>query len=269
MAQFEPLDKLQAEHGKDVAFLFVYTKEAHPDDGPEDRRKASATGGWKMKGNKVKIDTHQSYMDREKAAKELKGAGKEDWVVLVDAMDDRAHEAWGLLPNMGFWIDPQGRIAHKWAWIQSSVGKSKNGDENTKQLTDLLKGIDKPFSIADDNQLALYDTREGEWLQYGEEKVEFAPAGEGKVKCGEETIDLKAPELGDKRARFKEEAFKVGKIKLPCVVVENEGVETWYCTRLPGDGVVKVIKDGKVVRELTDAGFKPGQTCLVEYDPGK
>ncbi|MBZ0136330.1 MAG: hypothetical protein K8I27_08155 [Planctomycetes bacterium] len=269
MAQFEPLDKLQAEHGKEVAFLFVYTREAHPDDGPEDRRDASSTGGWKMKGNKIKIDTHQTYKNREKAARDLKSAGKEDWVVLVDAMDDRAHEAWGLLPNMGFWIDPQGRIAHKWSWIQSSVGKPKNGDEDTKQLAELIKaaGDLRPFSIADDPQLPLYDTREGEWLAYGDEVVTFAPAGKDKVKRGEKSIELKAPEPGDKRAKVKEETFTLGKLKLPCVVVENDGVETWYCPRLPGDGVVKVIKNGKLEHELTDAGFKKGESCLVEFDP--
>lgn len=269
MAQFEPLDKLQAEHGKEIAFLFVYTKEAHPDDGPEDRRKASSTGGWKMKGNKVKIDTHQTYKDRVKAAKDLKNAGKEDWGVLVDGMDDKVHEAWGLLPNMGFWIDPQGRIAHKWSWIQSSVGRSKNGDGDTKQLSELIKeaGDLTPFSVADDSQLPLYDTRDGEWIKYGDETVNFAPVGEGKVKRGDETIELKAPELKDKRAKVKEETLKVGKLKLTCVVVEKDSIETWYCTRLPGDGVAKVIKDGEVVREITDAGFKKGESCLVEYDP--
>lgn len=268
MAQFEPLDKLQGEHGKDVVFMFVYTKEAHPDDGPEDRRKASATGGWKMKGNKVKIDAHQSYKDRLQAAKDLESAGKENWVVLVDAMDARSQTAWGDLPNMGFWIDPQGRIAHKWAWIQSSVGKSRNGDENTKQLTDLIKqaGDLKPFSVADDNHLPLYDTIDGEWLKYGDETVTFATAGEGKVKRGDETIELKAPKLDAKRAKVKEETLKVGKLKLPCVLVETDGVETWYCTRLPGDGIAKVVKEGKVIREITDAGFTKGESCLVEYE---
>ena len=249
--------------------MFVYTKEAHPDDGPEDRRKASSTGGWKMKNNKIKIDTHKTYKEREKAARDLKKSGKDDWVVLCDAMDNRVHEAWGLLPNMGFWIDPQGRIAHKWSWIQSSVGAPKNGDGNTTKLAELIKtaGDTSPFSLADDTQLPLYDTRDGEWLKYGEETVKFSPVGENKVKRGDEVIELKAPELGDKRAKAKTETFKLGKLKLPCIVVERDAVETWYCTRLPGDGIVKVIKDGEVQRELTDAGFEEGESCLVEFDP--
>lgn len=222
-----------------------------------------------MKGNKVKIDTHQTYKDRLKAAEDLKSAGKEDWVALVDAMDDRTHAAWGNLPNMGFLIDPQGRIAHKWAWIQSATGKQKNGDEDTKGVADLLKaaGDLSPYTVADDPQLPLYDTIEGEWLKYGDETVTFAPAGEGKVKRGEQVIELKTPELPKERAKPKPETLKVGKLKLPCVVVTTDGTETWYCTRLPGDGVAKVVKDGKVVKELTDAGFKKGESCLVEYDP--
>jgi hypothetical protein len=261
------LQKLHEKYGKEVAFLFVYTKEAHPDDGPENRKDASPTGGWKMKGNKVKIDKHVKYADREKAAKDLKSAGKDDWVVLVDAMDDHAHEAWGNLPNMGFLVEPQGRIAHKWAWVQSAGGKVKNGDEETQTAEALLSKAElKPWTIADDPHLPLWDTRDGEWLKYGSETVMFAPAGDGKVKRGDEVIELKKPASAE-RAKIKEETLKVGKLKLPCIVVESDGTETWYCLRLPGDCVVKVVTDGKTVKELTDAGFERGKSCLVEFEP--
>ena len=222
-----------------------------------------------MKGNKVKIDTHQTYKDRLKAANDLKSAGKEDWTVLVDAMDDHTQTDWGNLPNMGYLIDPQARIAHKWSWIQSAAGKKKNGDEDTTDVRSLLKKASDltPYSISDDTQLPLYDTRDGEWIKYSDETITFAPAGDNKVKRGDEVIELKTPELPKKRAKVKEETLKVGKLSLPCIVVEKDGVETWYSTRLPGDGIAKVLKDGKVVREITDAGFKKDESCLTEYDP--
>ena len=190
--------------------------------------------------------------------------------MLVDAMDDRTQEAWGNLPNMGFLIDPKGRIAQKWSWVSSSTGNAKkNGDEDTKDAYAVLKdaGDLTPYGIADDPQLLLYDTREGEWIKYGEDTVTFAPVGENKVKRGNDTIELKTPELPEKRGKAKTETLKVGKLKLPCVVVEKDGVETWYSTWLPGDGVAKIIRDGKVVKEVTDAGFEKGKSCLAEYDP--
>lgn len=211
-----------------------------------------------------------TYKDRLKVAKDLKKEGKEDWTVLVDAMDDRTQKAWGNLPNMGYLINPHGRIAQKWSWVSSSTGKArKNGDEDTRDVYTLLKeaGDLTPYSVADDPQLPLYDTRDGEWIKYGDETVTFTPAGENKVKRGAETIELKAPELPDKRAKPKTETLKVGELKLPCIVVVQDSVETWYSSWLPGDGVAKVVQDGKVVREVTDAGFEKGKSCLVEYDP--
>src|SRR5690606_818311 len=133
----------------------------------------------------------------------------------------------------------------------------------------LLKKADDltPFSVADDNHLPLRDTLDGEWIKYGDETITFAPAGENKVKRGDETIELKTAELPKKRAKLKEETLKVGKIELPCVVVEQDGTETWYCMRLPGDGIAKIVKEGKTVREITDAGFEKDKSCLTEFDP--
>lgn len=213
-----------------------------------------------------------------KAAKGLTDNGKEDWTVLVDAMDGRTQKAWGELPNMGFLIDPLGRIAQKWAWITSVSGKTKkNGDEETTDAYKVLEkaGDLKAYSIGDDPQLPLYDTRDGEWLKYktsdGEETITFAPAGEAKVRrsVGDDAkvIELKTPELPAERAKPTAKTMKVGKFTLPCQVFVQDDTETWYSTRLPGDGIAKVVKDGKTVLELVDAGFKPGESCLTEYDP--
>ena len=193
-------------------------------------------------------------------------------------MDERTQKAWGELPNMGFLIDPQGRIAQKWAWITSVSGKTKkNGDEETTDVYKVLEkaGSLKPYSIGDDPQLPLYDTRDGEWLKYktpdGEELVTFASDGDNKVKrsVGDDTalVELKTPELPAKRAEPKAKSMKVGKFTLPCQVFVQGTTETWYSSWLPGDGIAKVVQDGEVVRELLDAGYKPGETFLNKYEP--
>lgn len=265
------MEKLFKAHGKDVAFLFVYTREAHPDDGPEDRRQAEATGGWKMKGNAIKIDKHTAFKDRVKAAKDLMQAGKQDWRVLVDDMKDSNHKAWASLPNMAFLVDPLGRIKSRWAWTTSSTSDKgkRNGDEGTHNVYTVLKdaGGLAPYSVADDAQLPLRDTRADEWLRYGDKLVTFEPAGEGKIKRDGAEITLaefKPPKVAAKK-ELKE--LTVGKVKLPCVVVSVGDTETWFCTRLPGDGVARVLVAGKATLELTDAGFAKDQSSLQPHDP--
>lgn len=265
------MEKLFNQHGKEVAFLFVYSREAHPDDGPEDRRQADPTGGWKIKGNAVKIDKHTSFKDRLKAASDLQKAGKQKWAVLADDMKDTNHKAWGSLPNMAFLVDPLGRIKSKWAWTTSSTSDSgkRNGDEGTDNVYTVLKNAGNlaPYSVADDNQLPLRDTRGGEWLKYGDKLVAFEPAGEGKVK--RDGVEVKLADFKQPKVAAKKETrdFTLGKLKLPCVVVTSGDTETWYCTRLPGDGVVKIVAAGKTMLELSDAGFEKDKTCLQPYDP--
>ena len=121
------MDKLQKEFGEDVAFLFIYTKEAHPDDGPEDRRKAADNGGWKLRNNKIKINQHKEYKERVKAAKGLKKAGKQKWRVVIDDMKSGLQNKWGRLPNSAFLIDPTGRVHGKWSWVRESTDAVENG----------------------------------------------------------------------------------------------------------------------------------------------
>ena len=265
------MGKLFKQHGKDIAFVFVYTREAHPDDGPEGRGQSDATGGWRLNGNSVKIDTHTNFKERLEAASDLQNAGKQKWTVLVDDMKETNHKAWGNLPNMAFLIDPLGRIESKWAWTTSStsdLGK-RNGDEGTDNVYAVLKNAGNlaPYSVADDHQLPLRDTRGGEWLKYGDKLVVFEPAGEGKVK--RDGVEIQLAEFKQPKTAAKKEAkdFALGKLKLPCVVVTSGTTETWYCTRLPGDGVVKVVTAGKTKLELSDAGFEAGKSCLQPYDP--
>ncbi|MBK9974160.1 MAG: hypothetical protein IPP14_05245 [Planctomycetes bacterium] len=265
------MEKLFKHHGKDVAFLFVYTREAHPDDGPEDRRQAEATGGWKIKGNAVKIDKHASFKDRVKAAKELKEAGKKGWRILVDDMKDTNQKTFASLPNMAFLVDPLGAIKSKWAWTASSTSDKikRNGDENTDNVYTVLKdaGDLTRYSVADDPQLPLRDLHSGEWLKYGDKIVSFEPASTGKYKRDDALLELPAFTPAKTRAEVTAKELTLGKLKLPCVVVTQGDRETWYCTRLPGDGIARVVTAGKVTLDLADAGFEKDKSALVAYDP--
>jgi hypothetical protein len=65
------------------------------------------------------------------------------------------------------------------------------------------------------------------------------------------------------------EKLKVGEVTLPCVVVRKDRTETWYCTWLPGDGVAKVVEEGKLMRVVTDAGLEKDKSILMPCEPEK
>ena len=262
MRQFGEMEKLQKEFAGEVAFLFVYTKEAHPDDGPENRRDAEDTGGWRMKNNAVKIDKHKSYEERVKAAKDLRDAGKKNWRVLVDDMDSTVQSAWGKLPNSAYLIAPSGRIAGKWAWVSADPIREKLKAE--KSL--------KPWTIADDPQLPLRSCTEGAWLSYdvggAKETITFGKCVESRVTRNGTTLEVK-PFESSERAKPVTKTLKVNGVELPCVIVTKDKTETWISPWLPGDGVAKVVEDGKVTRQLTDAGFEKDKSMLKAYEPEK
>lgn len=262
MRQFGEMEKLQKEFGAEVAFVFVYTKEAHPDDGPESRAEAGATGGWRMKNNPVKIDNHKNYEERVKAARELKSAGKQHWRVLVDDMDSSVQTAFGKLPNSAYLISPLGRVAGKWAWVSAEPIRLKLKAE--KSL--------KPWTVADDRLLPLRACTSGSWLSYTvagqKERVTFEQCSAQSVTRNGTRIELKTYE-GPDRAKPVTKTLKVNGVDLPCYVLTQDLIEIWICLWLPGDGVAQVIEDGKPVRTLQDAGFEPGKSILKPYEPEK
>lgn len=273
MAHFGEMEKLQKEFGKDVAFLFVYTREAHPDDGPENRRAARANGGWRVKGNKIQIDDHKKYADRVAAAKKLRKAGKEDWRVVVDGMDNAIQKAWGNLPNCAWLIDPTGHVAHKWAWVASSSGSNKRrNDEKTSDLRALLKDKNlAPYSVADDSQLCLRDVRDGEWVRakQGDDEITttYTHSDDGvTVTRGEESesVDVSKFDFAAKakRAKVKTETIEVKDVLLTCWVIESDDAKRWYCPSVPGDGLVRAEESGKVTFELIDAGYAKNKSSF-------
>ncbi|HRJ79326.1 MAG: hypothetical protein HPKKFMNG_01290 [Planctomycetes bacterium] len=262
MRQFGEMEKLQKEFGTEVAFIFVYTREAHPDNGPDSRAEAGATGGWRIKNNPVKINNHKNYEERVKAACELKSAGKQQWRVLVDDMDSSVQTAFGKLPNSAYLISPLGRVAGKWAWV---------GAEPIRARLKAEKSL-KPWTVVDDRLLPLRACTPGSWLSYNvadrKEQVMFEQCSPQSVSRNGIKIELKAFESHD-RAKPVTKTLKVKGVDLPCYVLTQDRVEAWVCLWLPGDGVAQVIEDGKPVRTLQDAGFEKGKSIINPYEPEK
>ncbi len=89
---------------KDVAFLAVYLREAHPTD------------GWRSPGNdKAGITLAQPRTDLERrlVAQKCCTALEITMPLVVDALDDRVGHAYSGMPDRMYLLDRQGRVAYK------------------------------------------------------------------------------------------------------------------------------------------------------------
>lgn len=79
----------------DVEWLVVYVREAHP--------------GSRL-GPARDIDEKIDYAKRSKAEY------RESRKIVVDSVDGRWHHDWGLLPNMVYVINPEGKVMYRADW---------------------------------------------------------------------------------------------------------------------------------------------------------
>lgn len=99
---YPTLERLHQEHGEQVAFVYVYIREAHAED------------GWKLPRNQkegILIAEPKTMTERRKVAEQACEYFKTNIPALVDAMDnatDRAYAAW---PSRIFVVDVKGRLA--------------------------------------------------------------------------------------------------------------------------------------------------------------
>jgi thiol-disulfide isomerase/thioredoxin len=99
---YPTLERLHAAYGGQVAFYYVYIREAHPED------------GWKMPRNQregILVRTPQSMEERVQVAGQACAFFKTAIPALVDTMDnatDRAYAAW---PSRIFVVDLNGKLA--------------------------------------------------------------------------------------------------------------------------------------------------------------
>ena len=87
------------EGSKDVEFLFVYIREAHPGE---------------------KLPAHTSIEDKLRAAKFFQKEEHVEFPVLVDELQGRVHRKYGKMPNATYLIDKAGRVAFRSLWSRVS-----------------------------------------------------------------------------------------------------------------------------------------------------
>ena len=85
---------------KEVEFLLVYVREAHPGD---------------------EIPAHESMADKVRAAEILREQEDLEFPILVDDLRGSIHRRYGKLPNPAFLIDKSGRVAFRCLWAQAGA----------------------------------------------------------------------------------------------------------------------------------------------------
>lgn len=88
------------EDNDDVAFLFVYVREAHPGE---------------------KLAAHQSKDDKREAAELFRDEEEVEMPILVDDLDGHVHRKYGKMPNSTYIIDKTGRVAFRSLWTKASL----------------------------------------------------------------------------------------------------------------------------------------------------
>ena len=88
------------EDRDDVAFLFVYVREAHPGE---------------------KLPAHRSMDEKREAAEFFRDEEDVEMTILIDDLDGRVHSKYGKMPNSTYLIDKSGRVAFRSLWTKPSV----------------------------------------------------------------------------------------------------------------------------------------------------
>ena len=110
--------RLFKAYSNDIAFLVVYTLEAHPCGvaSPYSDKEWTMRASWDAAGNP--LGQPQTYAGRmamaQQCAREL-GVGLP---VLVDGMDNAVWCAYGGAPNNAYFIGKDGKILAKHGWYQ-------------------------------------------------------------------------------------------------------------------------------------------------------
>ena len=120
------LEELHSRYADRVAFLMLYTVEAHPEGS---QRPYPGSGGKKAAGRNrdegIFVTQPQEYEERVKVAAQCRDALSLDIAIVIDDMDNRVWEAYGAAPNAAYLIDSDGKvIARQGCFDPSTFGQS-------------------------------------------------------------------------------------------------------------------------------------------------
>ena len=84
----------------DVAFLFVYVREAHPGE---------------------KVPAHSSLRAKTRAARKLRDEEEIQMPILIDDLQGSVHRKYGMMPNPVYIIDRSGKVAFRGWWTRPNL----------------------------------------------------------------------------------------------------------------------------------------------------
>ena len=118
-----------ARQHKDVAWLVIYVREAHPGS---------------------KIAPSADMADKVANARRTRDEYAEARTILVDSPDGRWHHDWGLLPNMVYVINPEGTVIYRadWSFARNVERVLKNRDRIDKAEHLMIWGAPPHITIA-------------------------------------------------------------------------------------------------------------------------
>jgi hypothetical protein len=102
------VDSIYKQYADDLAFLFVYIREAHPSDGPPARRTPKPAPGG---GGHGALAQPKTDAERHAAAQRCVEGLELTVPTLVDGIEDGANLAYGAWPDRLFVVDLNGKVA--------------------------------------------------------------------------------------------------------------------------------------------------------------
>jgi len=112
---------------KEVAFLVLYVREAHPGK---------------------KIGAHDRVNIKIERARQLKELYGENRQIIVDDLQGTAHLAYGGFPNMVYVIDPEGKIVYRCDWSVIQEVDKVLAERDRVYRNDHINPPDKPSLIS-------------------------------------------------------------------------------------------------------------------------
>ena len=98
------MEKLYATYGKDVKFLMVYIREAHPTDG----RQSAAN-----EREKILFKQPTTFDERIDIAKEMCTKLEISIPGVIDGIDNKVNDAYNAAPDRLYLVSKDGKIAYK------------------------------------------------------------------------------------------------------------------------------------------------------------
>ena len=110
------MDKFAKDFAERAQFLFVYTREAHPERFPN-------------------YPPHQSIEQKYEYARDMQRRHNTSRPIAIDDLDGAVHRLYGGMPNMSWVIDHTGRVAYKAAWtVERDIRQSLEDTIRVREL---------------------------------------------------------------------------------------------------------------------------------------